>query len=701
MFGNYYKTIKRDEGTGETTFLLSPTEHCPYAKDGLLLCCGRIGIYVSGIPLYVSGEYKNGTYQVTECMIPNNTKEGSRRVLNSIADLTDKQIEKIIEACDGDVFQIFDHLDVLDHVYKTNGNKKRLIRTITSKLKYLKQHQELTRKLMNYGVPIDRIESLMKDDIDWNQLTQNPYLHCIYHDISIYTADQIACQEKKISALSEIRLNGFLIEAMKIAEKSGHTCQTPEGICRIMNWRLEKSAYPEIKINIALLNYIVSISKSVSFHLIQGRVYLYENKIWDEETSAIHHIAKIQKMTQPFIENIDVDAIEKSTGITYNTGQRAAFQLLKTSGIKILTGPPGSGKTAMIKGLIEHVKRSAPKKTIHLSATTGRASQVLGKSCVQESETVNKMLGVRPYGDSIFARNENNPIEEDFVIVDEISMLGIMLASILFGAIKPGGLLLLVGDEDQLQSVDSGNVLHDLIESGCIEVFRLTQVMRQSGLICENAKVVNQGITKLKEDKNFIIHHCTESEVYSLLASNMQNENCQIISSIKKGELGTFSLNHLIQSSKKLGEPCLTYHKTTYHVGEPVIMTETNYDKGYFNGDIGTIVGKEEDGILVDFSGLVIRLDRNDYHVMLLAYSITTHKGQGSEFDHVHIVLPRMPENMLTRRILYTAITRARKDVHIYDVDGACSFAISNSKEIPRLTLLKDRLKEKLIGEKE
>ena len=138
---------------------------------------------------------------------------------------------------------------------------------------------------------------------------------------------------------------------------------------------------------------------------------------------------------------------------------------------------------------------------------------------------------------------------------------------------------------------------------------------------------------------------------------------------------------------------CLTYNRVTYHVGDLVLMNQTNYEKGYYNGDIGRIEGKDGRGILVAFERCVLHLDREDYHVMSLAYAITAHKVQGSEFGQVHIVLPRQPEHMLTRRILYTAITRAKQEVHLYEVEDACAFAISNQAERPRRTLLADRIR--------
>ena len=272
-------------------------------------------------------------------------------------------------------------------------------------------------------------------------------------------------------------------------------------------------------------------------------------------------------------------------------------------------------------------------------------------------------------------------------------MLGVKMASCLFSAIKTGSILLLVGDENQLQSVEYGNVLQDLIASGCIEVCKLTEIMRQSGAICDNAVKVNNGKHDLIEGPSFHVHHCTEENTKKALFSFMQKENFQVVSSVKKGPLGIYALNKEIQKRKNLRKKiCLIYKGLLFYENDPVIMTKTNYDKGYFNGDIGKIIGSDEEGVIVEFPKQILHLGKEEYHDMELAYAITTHRCQGSEFDHVHILLPRHPDNMLTRRILYTAITRAKKDIHLYVVDDACDYAIDNTAERPRISLLKDRL---------
>lgn len=692
MLGHYYRTLERDEATGDTRFLFEPAEPCPYVRDGMLLCRGRIGIYAKGIPLRIAGAWTGSEYALTDAGLSTDTREGSRQILDFVTDVTENQMEQLLDACGGQVFGLLEQPEMLDGILKRSRDGKKS--TILGKLKRLKAQETFSRKLMRYGVPLDRIEALLQDGGSLEQLRKNPYYPFLFHDISIYLADQLAYEERRILPYDERRLLGFLVDAMLLARAAGHTCQTLEEVCRTMNRRLKPSVHPDTRVGPALVSYLVSLApKQFGLHVLDGSLYVYETPVWEEETRLIHAVRKLTRSEKPFLTGLEVERIEETLGITYNPEQRAAFDLLKTSGIKILTGPPGSGKTAMIRGLMEQVRRSAPEKQIQLSATTGRASQVLSASCGRPAETVHKLLGIRPFGDTLWSRNESNPVEADFLIVDEVSMLGLKLASLLFRAVKPGSILLLVGDDNQLQSVEYGNILQDLMESGQVEVYRLTKVMRQGGLIYENARSVLEGSTDLKEGPDFHIHHCREEDVFPALSGQLHKEDCRVISPVKRGDCGVWKLNSLLQERADTGELCLTYNRVSYHVGDPVLMNQTNYEKGYYNGDIGRIQGKDERGLLVEFERCVLHLDREDYHVMSLAYAITAHKVQGSEFGQIHIVLPRQPEHMLTRRILYTAITRAKQEVHLYEVDSACAYAISNQAERPRRTLLASRIR--------
>lgn len=698
MIGKYYKTIERDMSTGETVFELALLENCEYAHNGILTCKGIIGVYAYGMPLEVKGEFHTPYFHVTGYCIVSQTERGIRSMLEYLyEDFTEAQTEAIIAKCNNDILNLVREPSILDEALKRSKKKDDIRKTVLKRLKRLYEQEKLTRILLKYNIDINKIEMMYTRDISYEQFKANPYLCCLFHSASVYQADQFAYDENGVLPYTPTRLCGFLMDALLVYRQAGHVCMRPQDILHFINQRLKKSVYPDSRMTMSLLNYCVVLMKNyVSYHIVDDEIYLYENEVWEEEQTVIANLHRLNNSPADLISNPDILEIEKKLNMQYNKKQRDSFRLLETSGVKILTGPPGSGKTATLKGYIEAYKAMYPKRKIQLAATTGRAAQVMTESTGIEAETINKMVDIRPFGGKYQGKNINNPIDADFIICDEISMLGLKLASYLFQAVKSGSLLILVGDEDQLQSVEYGNVLQDLIKSGFIEICRLTEVMRHSGAIIENAQKINTGVQRLTEDQNFHIHNCTENEAVQILLKEIQKEDVQVISPVKNGELGVYNLNKVVQKKKNTRKQlCLKYRQVEYYENDPIIMLETNYDKGYFNGDIGIIKGCDKEGLLVDFDNKIMHIGKNDYHVMMLAYAITAHKSQGSGFSHIHIMLPRQPENMLTRRIFYTAVTRAKTDVHIYNVSDAANYAISNYSEKPRLSLLGRLLKNK------
>lgn len=699
MYGTYYKTLSRNEYTGETKFLFAPTEPCEEAIDGMVTCVGRIGIYVYRMPLKIDGYFKEHIFYIEKEYLPSEREEDVIRILELFTnELTESNQKNIASLCKGDIFSFVKRADAKPQLLKVlsqNSNKNKIVDCIIKKAKKLSDSEELIKDLITMGVSADRIDALINCEVNKAILRQSPYLTCLYSDISIYSADMIAQCYCNIKPYAPIRIVGYIYDAIQLSTKSGNTCITLEKILKTMNTRSNKSIFKGKNFSISMVYYGISLMDNmISIHYINGKAYVYENRIWEEETSFVSNLHRLQNTKEVMVTEFPVKQIEEEVGFTYNKEQVECLQLLKTSGVKILTGPPGVGKTATIRLIIRSFMLAYPKKKVFLSATTGRAAQVMKKACNMPTKTVNKMLDVKPYDKNISGKNINNQLDADLIIVDEISMLGLQLGSLLMKAIKTGSIVLFVGDENQLQSVEYGNLLRDLINSGKIETYRLTEVMRQSGAICENASIINTGNDLLCQDETFRIydfHDMKDAKEHFL--NNLPSEKFQVLSSVKRGELGTYRLNSGIQdrciNDKKL---CLQYGNTNFYEGDRVIMLQTNYEKGYFNGDMGIITSKEEEGILVKFQDSTILLDRNDYFFMTLSYAITAHKSQGSEFEDVYVILPKEPKNMLTRRILYTAITRAKKRVTIYSIDHSYLYAIGNKSERSRMTLLADRL---------
>lgn len=705
MLVTYYSTEYRNEYSGETEFTVIPSVRVSYKLDnGLLHCSGKIGIYDKGTPLDIYGSCVTDVYYVEDCFIPVNNKGSIIKLLEySSKELTDTDIEKIYEKVAPDIFSFLTKENAKDELLDALSKKKeknKIVNQIITKLATLKNQEIMVKVLSRYDVSIDRIEVLIKKGINLKNIYKDPYKIFNHYDINLDIAEKILQDSDNYRPYDLRRIIGYTTNALNYLKQAGNTCCTFRQLTDCANARIKYISTDKQYLSISLVNLAISEMKNIAgIHMINEEPYIYLNDVWEEENTIIHHLNRLSSNKRNFDALVSIDKIEKKFGIKYNKDQRKVFDSLKTSGVKIITGPPGSGKTSVIKGLIEHFGKNGK---IKLAATTGMAANVMSGQGEYLTETVNLMLNVIPFNDSIKSRDINNPVDADLIIVDEVSMLGMQLCSALVKAVKSGSVLLLVGDENQLQSVDYGDILHDLINTGKFDVYRLTEIIRQSGTICENADKVNRGCCELKEDGSFIIREyddndkCLEDIRRNVISEIDRFENSdkeiQIVCPIKKGNLSVTAINDLFIHCKN--EPVVVYGKKTFYLNDKVIMTKNNYEKNYINGDIGRIIGSEEDCFIVRFGEKVLKLDREDLQYMEYAYCVTVHKSQGSEFGDVHIVLPSDAEHMMTKRLLYTSITRARKRVFIYSIKGnqALEKAINNFREHPRETLLKDRI---------
>lgn len=698
MNGIYYKTIQRNEQTGETYFYISPLEPVSFAEDGLVKCYGKIGFYAYKMPIKLKGEYKDGIFLVDSESLPDDGRNDMEIVLNYVAqdDLTENQKNKILDF--GNLFELADKNNAVDFFNNIKVDEK-IAHRIIKKLQFLKAREKMTKLLLKENIPVDRIDFLISKNIGVPDIKASPYSIFALADMDIYHADVFAVKNCGMTAYSMQRLIGWISDTIRFSTDSGNCCISMESLERIVNARLKKSVFPETEVNIALLNFcLTEMGKKYCIKTVHEIPYVYENKIWDEENSIISDIHRLQNTPIEVCRKIFPDEIGKQERIIYTKGQRKCFDSLKTSGIKIITGPPGSGKTAVIKGLIRQYSQEIGG-SIRLAATTGRAAQVLSKSTEMDAVTVNKLLDIRPFETAVPGKNINEPLNADLIIVDEVSMLGLELASFLLSAIKNQAVLILVGDKDQLPSVDYGNILADFIGCGLIETYYLTEVMRQHGTILDNSQLINHGSSALKQDKTFQVRNfCSmENAVEDIKKMHIDTDRVQYLSTVKKDNLGTHAINKYSQQNKN--GKCIYYGKNRYFVGDRIIMTKTNYDRNYINGDVGIITDIREKSIIANFDGKILALDTQDFFYMDLAYCVTIHKSQGSEFDYVIVLLPDAANGMLTRRILYTAVTRAKKALIVYNVNYSMEHAISNQEERKRISLLTYRVKIKKKGE--
>ncbi|MEW6727101.1 MAG: ATP-dependent RecD-like DNA helicase [Bacillota bacterium] len=380
--------------------------------------------------------------------------------------------------------------------------------------------------------------------------------------------------------------------------------------------------------------------------------------------------------------------------------QKNAVTTALTHGLSVLTGGPGVGKTFTVKAVIEAFRYQEPFGEIVLCAPTGRAARRLSEVTGYHASTVHKLLGMR---EDAALRNRKNPLRCDLILVDETSMVDLVMAKRLLEAVPDGARVLLVGDADQLPSVGPGNILRDIL--GIVPTARLTEIFRQAAesQIVVNAHRVNRGemiwIDRYKDDFVFVERDDPE-EIARTIAAYYKSFKCdpldvQVLSPMKKGPVGTVALNRLIQGEKT--GPEIRYGQHVYRVNDKVIQTRNNYDKGVFNGDIGIIrkIEKDEEReavVHVQYNGDLIPYALEEVRELEPAFACTTHKAQGSEFKIVILPATTAHYMMLYRNLLYTALTRAKEKVVVVGTKKALAVAIKNDRPVQRYTKLKQLL---------
>lgn len=702
--GYYLKTLQRDRADGTAVFYMIPNCKLKQLDSGSRLrCTGKIKSYNSGEPVIMEGEFDGDVFVVTHDRIDSRTRRGIDHLLMHVNGyylnhkLTVSQMERILDICNDDIFAFCADdscIPILINICKRSKDGEDTAKKLVKIIRNLSHREAFFDLLMGYGVAFDRIDKMLQKNVTMDDLRESPYIIFSRFDVPIGIADAFARQECNMEDYAYARCLGFVYAAMRYLNSCGNSCCTMDQLVSTINSRYQKSLngayFGPALINVSIMN----LEGLCSYQTIDGTTYIYLNVVWGEESEIAHHIRRLQNSRKQYKTTVTVDDTAAEIGINYNEGQRQAFRLLETSGVKVLTGPPGSGKTAVVNGLIRNFE-SNKNGTVHLAASTGMAARVMHDATDRYTETAHAMLRVVPYDNCVRGRDLNDPVDADLIIVDEISMIGVQLFSILVGAARGGSTVLLVGDEDQLLSVDYGNVLHDLIASGEVEVCRLTEILRQSGTICTNAARVNRGDTHLEQNATFTIRSANANNIQHLLMGDYDPRRSQVISPMKRGPMGTAALNCMIQSYINGQSPVVaTYGRRHFRVGDKIIMTKNNYEAGYINGDIGYIKSKSKTGqLIVEFVNGILQLDDDDLCNMDLAYAITIHKSQGSEFGRVHIVLPEQATCMMSRRLLYTAITRAKKQVFIYNQGNSLANAIADRGEKPRVTMLQQRLR--------
>ena len=552
------------------------------------------------------------------------------------------------------------------------------------------------------------------------RIRANPYILCeSVQGIGFKIADEMALSNG-LSAENQNRIKSAIIYVLKIfASRDGHTYSHKTSLIdatsKLIEVEPEKIA-PCIEL-LAVEDKIKIVSFYDEFH-----VYLSENYLAEE------YIAKKLLLLKRMVISVDyrnakafIDEIERRNGISYAIMQKRAIEATLMNGVTVITGGPGTGKTTIVKALIQIFDQMGLR--CGLCAPTGRASQRMSEATSHEALTVHKLLeatgGNDTDGGTYFERNEKNLLEKDVIIVDECSMLDVHLTEALLRAMKPGSRVVLIGDVHQLPSVGEGDVLNDVIFSERFPVVELNEIFRQaeqSGIVM-NAYEINNGrvpdLTK-KYDDFFFISIDNEENIPPYIANLCLKRlpktysidplrDIQVITPTKMGQNGTRYLNVILQ--EHLNPPSQVKQEKSnslsriLRVGDKVMQTRNNYSSewtrgsesgnGIYNGDVGIILSitdNEEKSVSVDFDGRVAKVDLAQPDELEHAYAITVHKSQGSEYPFVIIPMTKSAPMLLTRNLIYTAITRASHMVILVGNKETFEHMVKNDSQVIRNT---------------
>ena len=643
-------------------------------------------------------------------VIPPTTLEGLERYLGSglIKGIGPHFAHQLVEAFGADVFDVIEHsperLRTLDGI----GAKRQA--RVTEAWREQKAVRAIMVFLHSHGIGNARAARIYRvygdDAID--RIRENPYrLALDIGGIGFLTADTIA-RKLGIPADSLMRIRAALHHVLWERSSEGH--------CGAERHELLDRTVQLLEVTPAVAEQAVDLevaAENLTAETVAGEAAVFLTPLHRSETGVAAHLRRLLRGLPPW-GRIELDRaipeVEAATGFSLSGSQREAVHTVLDGKVTVLTGGPGVGKTTIVNTILKVVARQGAK--VLLCAPTGRAAKRLSESAGADASTIHRLLEFDPHQMG-FRKDESDPLDADLLIVDEVSMVDILLMNHLLKAVPSKAALLLVGDVDQLPSVGPGAVLQDIIESGQVPTVRLTEIFRQaaSSSIVVNAHRINAGrsiesgdSTEL-QDFYFIPAETPEEirdKLFQVVTERIPRRfemnpvrDIQVLTPMNRGSLGTQSLNAELQQRLNAGaEPRVDRLGWTYAPRDKVIQTVNDYDKDVFNGDIGQVsrVDLDEGQLHVDFDDRAVCYDFGELDELALAYATSVHKSQGSEYPAVVIPLAMQHYLLLQRNLLYTAVTRGKRLVVIIGQPRALAMAVNNVRSTRRLTNLAARL---------
>ncbi|MCM1289562.1 MAG: ATP-dependent RecD-like DNA helicase [Corallococcus sp.] len=726
--------IYRNEENGYTVLSLD----CSDGDD--IVCVGSFATLSVGAVLCVTGEVsvhsKYGEQLAVsgyEVKNPTN-RQGIVKYLSGglIKGVGEKTADRIYDMFGDDTFGVIENNPAL--LARVKGISVKRAMEIANSVASLKVMQSQIMFLQGFGISTNlaiKIYNIYKGDTD-TLVKENPYrLIDDVDGVGFLTADKIA-QSMSIPAESGFRVRAAFVHALKeAAEKQGNTFLYFDDLISRSGELLQ----------LDLTNYEILVEDTIEQLVLEPTVKVFFAEHHRRAVALLRYYKLEKSIAYKLLDlsasakriSMDADALIKSfetvNKINFHESQSGAVKSAVFNGVTVITGGPGTGKTTIIKCIAEILSTHGLR--VEFCAPTGRAAKRLSQSTGRDAKTIHRLLGYESHGGMMaFKYNRNNTLSCDAVIVDELSMVDVSVMYSLLSALENGTRLILVGDKDQLPSVGAGNVLSDIIKSGAIEIRYLTHVYRQSedSLIITNAHLVNSGhMPEINnQSRDFFVmplndYNEVAKTVVQLVTTRLPkftglpSEDIQVLGALKNGVSGVENLNKLLQEALNpfvFGKQEIQIGKNVIRAGDRVMQTVNNYElpfkrfsesgmveegAGVFNGDIGVVQRVDRGNgvleVLFDDNRLATYAQQ-DFSDLQLAYAITIHKSQGSEFEVVVVPLVSGPPGIINKNLLYTAMTRAKRAVVLVGSKKVLALMVHNNYIAARTTNLKRFLQE-------
>ncbi|WP_027710096.1 ATP-dependent RecD-like DNA helicase [Zooshikella ganghwensis] len=669
------------------------------------------GEYIESFGIWVNDPRHGLQFQAqsVKMIVPTNL-EGMQKYLGSgmVKGIGPHFAKRLVKHFGEQVFDVIEHQP--ERLLELEGIGKVRQEKITSAWQEQKVVRDIMVFLQSHGVGTARAVRIYKtygeDAVD--KVCANPYqLALDIHGIGFKTADQIA-QRLGIEPTSLIRARAGIRHVLQEISGNGH-CAAPFEELVLSGEKLLE--IPDTVLRQAINEELVA--ENLVAQNIDGVPCVFLTPLFHAEQGVANHIHRLAR-GHTFWQGIDLTKaipwVEQQNHIQLSASQQDAIRQVIHNKFCVITGGPGVGKTTVVNSILTII--AAKKAHVTLCAPTGRAAKRLSESTGREATTIHRLLEFDPKQFD-FKRNAKKPLETDFLVVDETSMVDVVLMNQLLRAVADNTAVLLVGDVDQLPSVGPGSVLADIINSNTVTVAKLTEIFRQAATskIITNAHSINKGyspkVSEKGEKSDFYFMEVDEPEliqaklIYSVSERIPKRFNVdpindiQVLTPMNRGGLGARSLNLALQE-KMNGDahPKITRFGWTYAPGDKVIQNVNNYDKEVFNGDIGRVqsVDSESGELLINFEGRDVAYEMHELDELSLAYATTIHKSQGSEYPVIVIPIATQHFTLLERNLLYTGVTRGKQLVILIGQKKAVAMAVHNVKSSKRLTYLQQTL---------